>query len=166
MPAADVFQQHGSPAGLPMAPAEHSICLCRHGYHRWPPQPESDWTSSHLTQSGSIRWLLEMRNSHPVSCESPSGSWTKRREARTGAWLYGYKNSQRPSGKSERSNCESEFRARGDESLQSDGGKRQETLLLQGGGRIVSGLSDLHSFWCHSLRTWLHSWCCIPGSRY
>lgn len=78
-----------------------------HGYHRWPPQPESDWTSSHLTQCGSIRRLLEMRNSHPVTCESPSGRWTKRREGRTGVWLYGYKTSQSPSGKSGRSNCES-----------------------------------------------------------
>lgn len=73
MTAADVFQQHGSPAGLPLGPAEHSIRLCRYGHHRWPPQPGSDWTSCHLTQSGSIRRLLEMRNSHPVTCESPSG---------------------------------------------------------------------------------------------
>lgn len=134
MTAADVFQQRGSPAGLPIGPPEHGMCLCRHGYHRWPPQPESDWTSSHLTQCRSIRWLLEMRNSHPVTCESPLGSWTKWREGRTGVWLYGYKTSQSPSGKSERSNCESACRAGGDESLQSDGEKRRETCFREVGG--------------------------------
>lgn len=97
---------------FPCVLLEHSVCLCRHGHHWWLPARVLSEPGYYLTESGSIRRLLEMRNSIQWLVnlhQAVELSDVKKNRS----LLYGYKNSQSPSGKSEGSNWESACRARG-----------------------------------------------------